>query len=370
MFDLRRLPLWSLLFLVSPLETAVAAAGSDWPTAAPEAVGFAPDLGEKLDAAARTEAFAGLHAVVVVRHGKLVLERYFSGPDERWGDPLGDVTFGPEVVHDLRSVSKSIVGLLYGIALAESLVPGFDQVLVDQFPAYPDMQRDPERRRMTVAHALTMTLGTEWDEDLPYTDPRNSEIAMEMADDRYRFILERPFVAEPGSRWDYNGGATAILAHLVSRGAGRPIFEYARDKLFGPIGITDVEWVAGTNGEAAAASGLRMRPRDLAKIGQMVLNRGRWGDAQLVPAAWLEQSFAPHIRTDGELAYGYQWWLGKLYVSGAPWMGAFGNGGQRLAIFPSLDLLVVVNAGNYNKADAWKLPVAVLTDVVFPALRD
>lgn len=355
---------------MSPLDTAVAETATDWPVASPEDAGLTPDLGDRMDAAVKTDAFTGLHGVLVVRHGKLVLERYFEGPDERWGTPLGNVTFGPEVVHDLRSVSKSIVGLLYGIALSEGIVPDLDRPLVDQFPAYPNMRKDLERRRMTVGHALTMTLGTEWNEDLPYSDPRNSEIAMEMAADRYRFILERPFVTEPGSKWDYNGGATAVLAHLISRGAGTPLFDYAREKLFDPLGIVDAEWVLGTNGEAAAASGLRLRPRDLAKIGQMILGGGRWRGKQLVPMAWLEQSFTPHIRTNGELGYGYQWWLGKLHVGGNPWMGAFGNGGQRLAIFPSVDLLVIVTAGNYNKSNAWKLPVAIIAEVVFPAIQD
>jgi hypothetical protein len=134
-----------------------------------------------------------LHGVVVARHGKLVLERYLEGADECWGRSLGTVTFGPDVQHDLRSVSKSIVGLLYGIALADGLVPAIDRPLVDHFP-YPDLAADPQRRRMTIGHALSMTLGIAWDETLPYSDPRNSEIAMEMARDRYRFVLEQPIV--------------------------------------------------------------------------------------------------------------------------------------------------------------------------------
>jgi CubicO group peptidase (beta-lactamase class C family) len=152
----------------------------EWQTVAPVDAGFAPDVGELLDRAVGRGDLPNLHAVVVARHGRLVLERYYQGSDERWGQSLGTVTFGPDVKHDLRSVSKSIVGLLYGIALDDARVPSLDEPLVDQFPAYDDLRGDPERRRMTVAHALTMTLGTEWDESLPYSDPRNSEIAMEL----------------------------------------------------------------------------------------------------------------------------------------------------------------------------------------------
>jgi CubicO group peptidase (beta-lactamase class C family) len=221
---------------------------------------------------------------------------------------------------------------------------------------------------MTVGHALSMTLGTEWDETLPYTDPRNSEIAMEMAPDRYRFVLARPIVAEPGSRWTYNGGATALLAHLIAEGTGKQLHEYAREKLFAPLGISDTEWVLGSNGEPAAASGLRMRPRDLARIGQLVLDQGRWGERRLVPAAWLTASFEPRVPSEDELAYGYQWWLWPRdsRADGRRWMAGFGNGGQRLTIMPHLDLVLVVTAGNYNQPDAWQLPVTI-TEILIPA---
>jgi CubicO group peptidase (beta-lactamase class C family) len=219
--SLRRLSLLGGALIVASYSQLELASADDWQSIAPADAGFAPNVGELLDQAVEQGDLPNLHAVVVARRGKLVLEHYYQGRDERWGQPLWIVTFGPEVKHDLRSISKSIVGLLYGIALDEGRVPSLDAPLVDQFPAYDDLRADPKRRRMTVAHALTMTLGTEWDESLPYSDPRNSEITMERAPDRYRFVLERPIVTEPGSRWNYNGGATAVLAHLIAKGSFR-----------------------------------------------------------------------------------------------------------------------------------------------------
>jgi CubicO group peptidase (beta-lactamase class C family) len=323
----------------------------------------------RLDAAVARGDLPNLHGVVLVRHGKLVLERYYSGPDEHWGTPVGKVTFGPEVKHDLRSISKSIVGLLYGIALGEGRVPAPDRPLLDRFPAYADLAAEPARGAMTVAHALTMTLGTEWDESLPYTDPRNSEIAMDRAPDRNRYILERPMVADPGSRWIYNGGTTAVLAHLIAQGTATPLMDYARARLFAPLGIADAEWASGADGVPAAASGLRLRPRDLAKIGQMVLDRGRWNRTQVVPAAWLEDSFRRGLAAVDGLDYGYQWWLSGRAAEGEAWVAGFGNGGQRLVIVPGLELVLVVAAGNYNQLDAWKVPVAVMRDILRPAMR-
>lgn len=360
--------LGSLLLSIS-LTPAGAGAAQDWQIVPPSEAGFAPDLAETLDEAARTEGFANLHGVVVARGGKLVLERYYEGSDERRGQAIGTVQFGPEVPHDLRSVSKSVVGLLYGIALADAKVPDLDRPLLDLFPAYEDLAADPQRRRMTVRHALTMTLGTEWKEDMPYTDPRNSETAMDRAADRYRYVLERPLVAEPGTQWTYNGGATAVLARLISQGTGQPLADYARERLFEPLGIADVEWLTGSHGDPIAASGLVMRPRDLAKIGQLVLDRGAWNGSQVVPSDWLDQSFTPRVGATDDLDYGYHWWLGKMNADGQPWIGAFGNGGQRLIVIPSLQLVVVITAGNYNKADQWKTPAAVMRKVVLPALR-
>ena len=344
------------------------ASAQSWESVAPQDAGFVAELPDLLAKSYTAGELPNLHGVVVARGDKLVLEQYFTGEDESWGSSLGTITFGPEVMHDLRSVSKSIVGLLYGIALGEGKVPAIDAPLVDQFP-YKDLAGDPDRRRITVKHALTMTLGLKWDESLPYTDPRNSEIAMEMAKDRYRYILEQPIVSEPGSKWHYSGGSTALLAHLIARGTGQQLHDYAKEKLFGPLGIDNSHWTSGTNGEPAAASGLRLTARDLARVGRMILNKGQWNGNQIVPADWLAESFVQRVTSESGLFYGYQWWLGNGSASDRPWMAGFGNGGQRLVMIPHLDLVLVVFAGNYNDRDAWKLAVRIMTEIIFPSLR-
>ena len=353
------------------LSSAPSAARAEaWETISLAEAGFVPELGARLDTAVIRGRLDDLHAVLVVRRGKLALERYYEGEDERWGRPLGKVVFGPEVKHDLRSVSKSVVSLLYGAALAEGKVPALDQPVIDHFPAYKDLAADPQRRRITVAHTLSMMLGLEWNEDLPYTDARNSEIAMERAPDRFRYVLERPIASAPGERWVYNGGATALLARLIEQGSGKPLFDYAQETLFRPLGITDAEWITGRDGVAAAASGLRLRPRDLARLGQLVLNQGRWGERQIVPAAWLAESFETRAEVEEGLEYGYQWSLGRRQADGERWVAGFGNGGQRLVVFPGLDLAIVILAGKYNQRDGWKLPFTVLSEFVLPALED
>ena len=273
--------------------------------------GFSADLADDLDIAIQSGVLPNVHAVVAAREGRIFLERYLQGPDSARGRPLGIVRFGPDVLHDLRSVTKSIVGLLYGIALEGGKVPAPDASLLAQFPEYPDLARDPDRQRLTVGHALSMTLGTEWDElSLPYSDPRNSEIAMDAAADRFRYVLERPIAEAAGSRWTYNGGATALLARLIAKGTGRALEHFAREALFEPLGITQVEWHRNSAGDAIAASGLRMRPRDLARIGVVALGGGIWEGRQIIPAAWLDACFTPRVSMPDGRRYGYHWYLG------------------------------------------------------------
>jgi CubicO group peptidase (beta-lactamase class C family) len=355
---------------------SASATAEPWRVATPGDAGFAPDLPDKLAARVRSGQLNGLHSVLVSHNDRLVLERYYQGADEAWGNPLGTVTFGPDTLHDLRSVTKSVVGLLYGIALDRGLVPPPDAPLLGQFPEYPDLAADPARARLTVANALTMTMGFEWDEQRPYTDPTNSEIAMENAADRYRYALDRPIVAAPGTRWIYSGGAVALVGALIARGTGMKLQAFARQALFAPLGIEQFEWAEGSDGVASAASGLRLRPRDLLRIGTLVLAQGKWGEQQIVSRAWLDASLKPAISiSGGNLAgidYGRLWYLGEgatpALTGPHRWIAGFGNGGQRLWLMPDAGLAVAILCGNYNTPDQSVTPVRVWREIVLANL--
>jgi CubicO group peptidase (beta-lactamase class C family) len=351
----------------------LSSSSAEWPIAKPDEAGFAPDLAAKLEAGVRSGLLRGLHAVLVARGGHLVLEQYYEGVDQSWGTPLGTVAFGPDTLHDLRSVTKSVVGLLYGIALDRGLVPPPAALLFPQFPEYPDLLADRRRARITIGHALTMTLGMEWDEDRPYTDPANSEIAMEMAPDRYKFVLERPIVAEPGTRWIYSGGAVALLGALIARGCGQPLPDFARDALFDPLGIAAFEWAAGRDGVASAASGLRLRPRDLLRIGALVLGRGAWAGRRILSADWIDASLAPAVATGDGLDYGRLWFLGDApvpaFAGARRWAGGFGNGGQRLWLMPEAGVAAAILCGHYDMPDGWVTPTRIWREIVLANLH-
>lgn len=354
----------------------LAMADGRWNTTTPAEAGFAPDLDENFEIARQAGILPNLHGVIAARGGQIFFERYLAGPDAG-RSPLGIVRFGPETRHDMRSVSKSIVGLLYGIALAAGHVPVPEASLLAQFPEYSGSSGDSAKQSLIIRHVLTMTLGMEWDElTFPYTDPRNGETAMNNAADRYRYVLERPIIEPPGERWNYNGGATALLARLIEKGTGQQLHEFARKALFEPLQIENTEWRRGPDGEPIAASGLRMTPRHLARIGTMILGGGQWNGRQVIPAEWLAASFTPAVSMPDGRQYGYQWYLSTVPMDdGAGGMRreqtihAVGNGGQRLFLLPRLELVVAITAGNYNTLNEAEPPLTVLRDVILPALR-
>jgi CubicO group peptidase (beta-lactamase class C family) len=355
---------------------ARATAASGWQPVSLADAGFVPDLAAKLDQFI-TQRAANIHGVVIVRRGRLALERYYDGDDQVRGDQgrvrVERIAFSPDRSHELRSVTKSIIGLLYGIARDEGKVPALDQPLLAQFPQYADLPDMAQRRRWTIRHAITMTLGTDWDEDLSYEDPRNGETAMGAAPDRYRYVLEQPIVAVAGERWIYCGGATALIGKILEKGTGQSLHHYARAVLFDPLGIGPTEWRIGRDGETNFASGLGMRPRDLARVGQMLIDSGRAGERQVVPAAWLEESLKPAIRINDRRLYGYHWYVGELAFNGsegrrrARWSAAVGNGGQRLLVFPELQLVAVITAGNYNQRN--RTPEDLVNEVILSGIR-
>ncbi len=323
---------------------------------------------QSLDAQIKTSFDAGnlpkLHGAIIQLGQEKLAEVYFAGADESWGQPLGVVQHGQHSLHDVRSVTKSIVGLLYGIALAEGKVPAPDASLYAQFPQYADLLAQPERARIRVEHVLSMQMGLEWNEDLPYSDPRNSEIAMEMAKDRYRYALEQAVREAPGQSWIYSGGAVALLGKLLENGTGQPIDAYAKTKLFEPLGITRFEWVRGNDGVASTASGLRLTLPDLAKIGHLMVQHGVYNGKQVVPAEWLKRSVEPRARVDTFLRYGYLWYVGGPEAN--PVALAIGNGGQRLTVQPANGLVVASFAGRYNDPNHWQTPSKVVTEFAVP----
>jgi len=329
-----------------------------------QAAGIADALAG-LETSIHAGALPNIHSVIIEQDGSRLAEWYFTGADERRGTPLGSVTFDATTLHDVRSVTKSIVALVFGIARSEGLIGSLDTPVLDFFPEHADL-RTPALEKITLRHVLAMTSGLKWDErTYPYTDARNSEIAMDRAPDKVRHIFSQTIVAPPGEVFAYSGGDVALIAEVVARVVKLPLEQYAKAKLFAPLGITNVEWLKDEAGMPIAASGLRMLPADMLKIGQMILGGGWYNEQQVVPAEWVATVTEP-ADIACKMRDHYFWWgMSACSAREHPaWYAAMGNGGQRITVIPSADVVIVMTAGNYNAAFADKVADTVLLKVL------
>jgi len=256
---------------------------NDWLLGDPADAGFEVTELEKL--AADIEAGeTNTHAVLVEHDGALVFERYFSGTDEKFSRPLGKRTMTRDSLHDLRSATKSVTSAVLGICLAEDFNAAVQRPIKD---CLPELKLRATHRKITLHHVLTMTTGLKWNEmELTYRNPKNDAIQLYSVPNPSKALFSKPVEYEPGSTWYYNGGCTYVLADVVLQRTGKTIDEYAKEKLFKPLGITKFEWhgsSAWTSTKASAAAGLRLTARDLAKIGSVYLHGGKWRGKQIVP---------------------------------------------------------------------------------------
>jgi CubicO group peptidase (beta-lactamase class C family) len=290
-------------------------------------------------------SYKEIHSVLILRNGVLVVEEYFPGESIERGHQQWD----RDMLHDLHSVTKSFNSAVFGMALDEGMIGDVEDRISSYLPEYADIFADAQKDSIRVKHLLSMTAGLHWDEwSYPYTDMRNTHVAMHLAADQLRYALGLPMVASPGEEFLYNSALSITLGRIVHNATGLRPDEFAERYLFGPLGISDYYWWRYPDGTVQTGGGLYLRPRDMAKFGQLFLNGGRWGDRQIISEGWIEESVnqqAPDSR------YGYQWWLEYYSVDGAVFdsFSARGRGGQYIFVFPDLDLIAVFTGGNDNQ---------------------
>jgi len=259
-----------------------------------------------------------VRALVVVRHGRLVLERYFHGA-------------GPATLFNTKSVTKSVVSALVGIALQEGRIRSLDDPITTWLAADITDRAHPEVKRLTLRHLLTMTTGWRWRENGPETS------AWLASPNRVRFMLEQPMDAPPGTRFNYSTGVAHLISAILARATGMSPSDYARERLFEPIGARPGNWGRDPQGLNEGGSELELSVRDMARFGLLYLNGGTWRGSPVVPRTWVLESTTPHGRVD----YGYLWnYLPAEW--GGPAVNAMGYGGQIISIVPAADAVVVI----------------------------
>jgi CubicO group peptidase (beta-lactamase class C family) len=326
-----------------------------WQTASADSVGLDPAPLEAAANAIGGGTFRNVDSMLVVRQGRLVHETYFNG-------------FDREKLHDLRSATKSITSALVGIAIDQGLLTGVDERVLPRLGGAAGLRNpDPRKDAITVEHLLTMTPGLACD-DWNTASPGNEE---KMYDERdwVRFILDLPMVADPGTRYGYCTGGVVTLGAVIGNASGRRADAYAREVLFGPLGITRAEWKLTPTGAVDTGGHIHMRPRDMAKFGQLFLQRGLWNGQRVVSEAWVERSTSFRVRTISNEEYGYLWWRRTTQRSAAPVQTfyAIGNGGQQIIVAPSLDLVAVFTGSNYDTSAVF--PQQIFDRYVLAAVR-
>jgi CubicO group peptidase (beta-lactamase class C family) len=316
-------------------------------TAATLAVNASTESGAELESRVdRLLRTSGVRAVVVAGPADVEIERYASPSASGH--------------HNIKSASKSIVSLLVGIAIDHGELPGLDVQVADLLPASRDLlDRDP-LERLTMKHLLTMTAGLESTSGEAYG-------AWVAHDDWVRAALERPVVAELGERFVYSTGSSHVAAAALAAALEEDLPTWARTVLFDPLGIGNVRWSRSPTGRVFGGNNLAMRPVDLARIGSMVLQRGRWNDRRIVSADWIERSGRRHAEgwPDRYGAYGIGWWIPEPGT-----MLAVGYGGQFLLVDAALDSTVVVISTGDGKGAAWDREVIDRMESVLEARAD
>jgi CubicO group peptidase (beta-lactamase class C family) len=353
-----------------------------WPTSSPEAVGLDPTALQALDKEIAAGQYGYVDGILLIRHGRIALERHYAHDYDQlfvgkgapgvynYYDPEWHPFYKRTALHTMQSVSKSVTSTLIGIAISRGEIPNVDIRVMRYFSAFkilPDMRRD----RMLLWNVLTMTTGIKWDESsATYTDPSNNCAQMEAADDWIQYVLDQPMAAEPGSAFVYNSGATELLSYIIRKTTGKDADDYAKEHLFGPLGIQQYYWKRTPKELADTEGGLYLQPRDLAKLGYLYLHDGMWDGKRILPAVWIRQSTRWSVDADRSSAgYGYQWWvLSRKGDATYEAYAAVGYGGQYLIVVPQLDLIAVFTG--WNIYDKRSLSVRLALERAIGAAKD
>lgn len=298
-----------------------------------------------------------INSIIVIKNRKLLIEEYFNGA-------------GRNQLHDARSVGKTFVSAILGIALNENYIKNINQTLPEFYDLKKYKNYTGKKGGVTLKHLLTMSSGFEGD-DNDDRSPGNEENMYPQAN-WVEWALNLPMAADrnPGDRWSYFTAGVVLLGDILNRRILEGLEKYADEKLFKPLGITNYKWVYTPQNLPSTAGGIRLAPLDFAKFGQLYKNRGLWEGKRILPKTWVDESLQKHKETtfkgDG---YGYLWWNKVYTVDGGSYGVCYcsGNGGNKIFVFTGLPLVVVVTASAYNTPYMHEQVDEMMTKYILPA---
>jgi CubicO group peptidase (beta-lactamase class C family) len=312
----------------------------------------------------RNGKYGEIHSMLIYKDDMLVFEDYYEGHQYQWDAPghYGEyITWDRDTQHCIQSDTKSFTSLCIGIAIDRGYIESVHQSIFDYLPDFQYL-RTPEKEKITIEHLLTMTSGLEWKEwGVSLGSVENDQIGIWFWEDGpMNYTLSRDLVAEPGTRFNYSGGDIQILVEILRNATGMTLDEFSGTYLFEPMGIDSYDWwLVFPSGEIQGAGGLKLTPRDMVRIGAMMLDQGVWEENRIISEAWVSKCMTPYagntgIKVPGEdfgkLGYAYTWWTKHFTYDGQD-IGmyfALGWGGQKILVLPELDMVVVFTGANYN----------------------
>ena len=319
---------------------------NEWKTSPPESQGMDSKLLVKMMGMIWKRA-NDIESVLVVRNGYVVLEAY-NNP-WNWKDQK-----------NIYSCSKSIMSALIGIAIDKGYIKDVHQPVLEFFPDKVIEYFYAEKKTITLAHLLTMATGLKCRDSYLY-GWRDIKW-MKASGDWVQFMFDLPMSEEPGTRFEYCNGASFLLSAVLQIQTGIDALSFAKQHLFAPLGISNVSWPSNPQGITVGYDDLKMRPRDMAKIGYLYLNNGLWDGKRIISSQWVKESTRSHIKASSLQGYGYQWWIVSPGV-----YTAIGSGGQFIMVVPK-EKLVVVFTSDLHRNDTY-IPLRLLSYYIVPAVK-
>lgn len=357
----------SLATVVSSQSAAPQERSDGWPTASLESMGIAQAPLLKMEEAVRSGEFKKIGSVLIARNGKLVFEKYFDGTDA-------------ETLRDTRSATKTITGMLIGIAIDQKLISGADVPVVSLLDKLPLNNPDPRKQKITVEDFMTMSSMLECNDWNEFS--QGNEERMYLTEDWVQFTLDLPIRSFPswepkpqdspyGRSFSYCTAGPTTLGAVIEHVSRMKVEEFAKKNLFKPMGIEMARWKYSPTGLALTGGGLGLTSRDLLKLAQLYADGGKWAGKRMIPESWVATSIAPHARIDEQTEYGYFWWL-KSFKAGEKSYRAYfmsGNGGNKVAVFPEVNVAVAITSTNYSTKGMHEQTERMLTDYILPAVK-
>lgn len=333
-----------------------------WPPSPPEAQHLNSSKIKQMIQHIEAGSYGNINSVLIIRNGYLILERYFNGGDRN-------------TLHPIYSVTKSITSTLIGIALDQQKIEKLQDKLLSFFPEYKNIKNFSEaKQQITLKDILTMSAGFTWNEwGTAYEDPHNPVNLILQSDDWIKYVLDLPMSYKPGTHFTYNSGCTMLLSGIIKNKTGFSTEHFAIENLFRSLNINSFEWEEGPRDITNTGWGLKMRPYDMAKIGYLYLQKGKWKAKQLVSEAWIKSSTSKRMEIQGIYSYGYQWWLlpinnlrGHIPESDDIFF-AWGHKDQFIFVIPDLNMVVVSTAWNENGNPN---AIDLVYDFIIPAVTE